>query len=366
MYHLYLNVSNTICGKMVTLEDIISRMNTKELLIFVAELGLSVPGGSKAKKDDILALLKQHFAEKGTSMEDLEKNEKLKKIIDEKSDFLSTLSKDELYSISKNLRLLLWGGSKAKKDSILMALREYPNKGRIDEEIKIILEEKEKKKLRVQATKEDIQYLDKRISDLALNVSDLITHSEEMGKQLAKTHDLLQKLDELSKLHLSKFENSFTIESLKDFIRAFQEEKNKHDLIGPDTFDAIRDGLKNRGYTDVDLIKYGGLLSLLGNLIEVTKRVDWGVDINIFYAALTEEFKKLKKQLSVVPIPDLRERVSKRLDINPEKFDMLLLQCRKNGWVRLEAGRPIGEKEVKHLVSPDGKSYYYVELLKTI
>ena len=96
--------------------------------------------------------------------------------------------------------------------------------------------------------------------------------------------------------------------------------------------------------------------------MKLTKEMEWNINLDDFYRILSEETKSLVGSMtSSVKIPLIRDAVCKRIEIEPKKFDSLLLKCREKEWLLLEVGTPIGETNVKWLDTGRNR-YYYLKL----
>ena len=82
---------------------------------------------------------------------------------------------------------------------------------------------------------------------------------------------------------------------------------------------------------------------------------------NLFRNIMQEEFDKIR-QFGRAEIPDLRSAVCGRLGISERMFDDMVEELWKSGDIRLDVGAPIGQKDVKYLITKEGTRYFYISL----
>ncbi len=98
--------------------------------------------------------------------------------------------------------------------------------------------------------------------------------------------------------------------------------------------------------------------------MKLTKEMEWDINLYSFYRILSEEVIAQEGSANFsVKIPMVRDLVCKRMNLEPKKFDSLLLDCREKSWVLLEVGTPIGETDAGWLDTGKNR-FYYVKLLR--
>lgn len=162
--------------------------------------------------------------------------------------------------------------------------------------------------------------------------------------------------------HFDKLSNSTQINSTEKLMIALRNENIKLTSFNADSFDLINESLKSNKFSEIDIFRDGLAVVIIDYLMKLTKEINWEINLDDFYQIVSEEIKSLVGSMtSSVKIPLIRDAVCKRMEIEPEKFDSLILKCRGKEWLLLEVGTPIGETNVKWLDTGRNR-YYYLKL----
>jgi len=86
----------------------------------------------------------------------------------------------------------------------------------------------------------------------------------------------------------------------------------------------------------------------------------WHPTVTDFIAILKNELASLNPSGDKVDIPTVRSLMTKKLGIDEQTFDELLIEAWKKDKIKLEAGAPIGEFDVKYLTTHEGQKFYYI------
>lgn len=150
--------------------------------------------------------------------------------------------------------------------------------------------------------------------------------------------------------------------NFEDFLKALYEQSiSMGEKPSPESFKDLLKQLQEK--LDIDertFVLKGTELLLSHYLMSEVKSLLWRPSFEQFTKVLMEEILKINPSGDRADIPSLRIAVSERLGINHELFDELLAKAWTDGKVKLEAGAPIGEFNVKYLVTKDGQKFYYV------
>lgn len=164
---------------------------------------------------------------------------------------------------------------------------------------------------------------------------------------------------------LENLKNMSNLENTENLLLALRKESLSRMPLEQRSFDLIKESIKKTDISDINLLRDGLSVVVIDYLMKMTKEIDWEISLDLFYKILSEEFYRLIKgsMSTIAEIPQVREKVCKRMGIKAEKFDSLLLKCFDIQWVNLEVGTPIGETDVAWLDTGKNR-FYYVKLLR--
>ncbi len=166
--------------------------------------------------------------------------------------------------------------------------------------------------------------------------------------------DMLEKLE--------KLDDKTRIVNTENILYIYRQHKLNHPSYRAESFDEILTSMVNDNALTNEFIRDSLTVMVMDYLMNLSKEVRWDVKIDDFYKILSGEFVKLVgSHAATAKIPDLRDSVCKRMDLDPDKFDELLLKCRDAQWVDLEVGTPIGETDAGWLDTGTHR-FYYVKL----
>jgi hypothetical protein len=209
----------------------------------------------------------------------------------------------------------------------------------------------------------DFKSLRKEIESLKADIDHL---SSDLGFVSQRISTMNYDLKDLS-VRLKSVENLFSVEASPDllaYLRAFYEEAlSIEDKLTPESMRDVSQRLQKKlGIDQRTFILKGIELLLTHYLLTQTKFLLWKPAPEDFMKILKEEFEKIKIAGEQAEIPKLRSRVTKRMSISDEMFDQMLIEAWKEDRVKLDVGAPIGEYDVKYLITEDGNKFYYVKL----
>lgn len=185
-----------------------------------------------------------------------------------------------------------------------------------------------------------------------------------INNNIEKTQDIIRSNSNLMKSYFDKFEGNFNINHTEKLIVGLRRENLNIMKINSQSFDSLRNSLKKDNLSDIDILRDGLSVMTMDYLMKMTREMEWDINLYDFYKILSEEIVKLDGRAnSSAIIPKIRDLVCKRMNIEPKKFDSLLLDCREKDWVLLEVGTPIGETNAGWLDTGKNR-FYYVKLLR--
>lgn len=164
---------------------------------------------------------------------------------------------------------------------------------------------------------------------------------------------------------LENLKNTSNLQNTENLLLALRKESLNLISLEQRSFDSIKESIKKTGVSDINLLRDGLSIVVIDYLMKITKEIDWEISLDLFYKILSEEVNGLIKgsMSTIAEIPQVREKVCRRMGIKAEKFDSLLLKCFDIQWVNLEVGTPIGEEDVAWLDTGKNR-FYYVKLLR--
>lgn len=207
----------------------------------------------------------------------------------------------------------------------------------------------------IESLKEHIVSMERELGTQKNTLINLNSNFEKTKESIRLNYDLI-------KSYFDKIEGSFNIGRTEKLIAALRREDLNVTEINSQLFDSLRNSLKKDNLSDIDILRDGLAVMIMNYLMKLTKEMEWEVNLDLFYRILSEEIIKLGGTANFsAKIPMVRDLVCKRMNIEPQKFDSLLLDCREKGWVLLEVGTPIGETEAGWLDTGKNR-FYYVKL----
>lgn len=154
------------------------------------------------------------------------------------------------------------------------------------------------------------------------------------------------------------------VPDLYDYLQAFYEQAVRlSGKLTPDDFREIDLRLREKLKIDNRTLILKGIELLLAHyFLTQVKGIQWKPPLDQFLRILKEEFTKIQIIGDKAEIPALRDRICSRTGISEAMFDELLLDAWSKNLVNLEPGAPIGEYNVRYLVTEDGKKFFYVRI----
>jgi hypothetical protein len=205
----------------------------------------------------------------------------------------------------------------------------------------------------IKSLKEDIESLRAEASSVSNDIDLLSERILSVEKSLKEVNTKLRSMDEM-------FETGESPD-LETFLKALYEESiSIEEKLSPESFQGLVERLQKRlGINEKRFILKGIELLMTHYLLSEVKGLLWRPPFDEFMKILKEELSIFGEKAD---IPSLRNRVCRRLAIEDETFDELLTKAWREEYVKLEAGAPIGEFNVKYLVTKDGQKLYYARL----
>lgn len=212
-----------------------------------------------------------------------------------------------------------------------------------------------------------------KLTNLVTDLRDkqVITHNKLeaiANKSKEDLKDLNEKLDKIISTEdviLNKMKDIEKQNELKDMeklLLAIHEEGAHIPKITANSLNQLKCKINEKGIDDSTILWNGMATIILMQLMDVIHKIDWDIDLELFYQVVTDVFQENVNSLGSADIPDIRRNVCKRINLSKEKFDEALLQCKEKNWVQLDIGTPIGIKEPEWLDT--GKSRFYYLRLK--
>lgn len=184
------------------------------------------------------------------------------------------------------------------------------------------------------------------------------------NNNIEKTQELIRSNSSLIKSYFDKIEGNFNIDRTEKLIVALRRENLNVTKVNSQLFDSLKNSLKKDNISDIDILRDGLAVMIMDYLMKLTKEMEWDINLYSFYRILSEEVIAQEGSANFsVKIPMVRNLVCKRMNLEPKKFDSLLLDCREKSWVLLEVGTPIGETDAGWLDTGKNR-FYYVKLLR--
>lgn len=209
----------------------------------------------------------------------------------------------------------------------------------------------------------DIRSLKKELEFLKTEVSDVSDNIRSLSDKIWTVDNEMKELS----VRLKSVEGIFEVGSAPDlqtYLKALYEEAVAlGEKPSPDSFHGIAERLQRKlGIDERTFILKGVELLLAHYFLSHVRDLPWKPAFEEFLKVVREEFDKVKITGDQAEIPKLRTNVTRRMGISDEMFDNLLVNAWKEAYVKLDVGAPIGEYDVKYLVTPEGNKFYYVKL----
>lgn len=209
----------------------------------------------------------------------------------------------------------------------------------------------------------DIKSLRKEIESLRTDTDHLSSDLRFVSERISSMNHDLKGVS----MRLKSVEDLFSVRATPDlltYLKAFYEEAlSMEEKLSPESFQNISQRLQKKlGIDQRTFILKGIELLLAHYLLTQTKLLLWKPSFEDFMTVIKEEFEKVKIAGEQAEIPKLRSHVTRRMGISDEMFDSMLIDAWKEDQVKLDVGAPIGEYDVKYLVTEDGNKFYYVKL----
>lgn len=273
---------------------------------------------------------------------------------------LEQLEAQDLLKICKNFGVNKHITEDSKKSDIIKTLLSHVSIHEISKN-KLVMQRLKPKYVTIsdiKSLKKELELLKSKTEETSDNI-DLLNHSIQ---------GISDKLETLS-LKLERFEGLFDIgstPSLQAYLKALYDERILlNEKLSPESFRDVIERLQQRlGVDNRTFILKGIELFLVHYFLSHIKELSWKPDFEVFITIIKEEFDKIKIAEDKAEIPKLRMNVTRRMGISDEMFDEMLIDAWKKGYVKLDVGAPIGEYDVKYLITPEGNRFYYIKLLK--
>lgn len=209
----------------------------------------------------------------------------------------------------------------------------------------------------------DIKTLRKEIESTKTNTERLSSNLGLISTRIASMDHDLKGLSE----KLESVEDLFNVGATPDllsYLKAFYDEAVLMDeRLSPESFQSVSQRLQEKLKIDQRTFMLKGIELLVAHyFLTRTKSLLWKPSLESFMKILKEEFEKVKMVGDQAEIPKLRTFVTRRMGISDVMFDHMLESAWKEDRVKLDVGAPIGEYDVKYLVTEDGNKFYYVKL----
>lgn len=151
---------------------------------------------------------------------------------------------------------------------------------------------------------------------------------------------------------------------LEEYLKAFYEQAltTTGSLSADHLKKADQEVLHKLGMARLPFLMEGLELLLLHYFMTNIKSLQWKPSLESFMTIVRQEFAKIKGVGEQAEIPALRERVCLSMGISEETFDDMLTQAWEKKLVDLDIGRPIGQANVKYLITRAGSMFFYVKL----
>jgi hypothetical protein len=265
---------------------------------------------------------------------------------------------DDIKTIKNKIEQLI-GNEKISKDNLKKAIdTTLPNKksnakskntAQLASEVKSLKSE-------IILMKQEINQQQHIISELASLLSNL---DKKMDEQKVFQQNILNKTE-------GKLDEYCNVKNTGKLLKEINKNRlDQSGILRSDTFYQLKSQLNSQGFNDIDILRDGLNIVTLDYLLNITKRIEWDIDINSFYSVLHAEAMNLNNNLqSSIKIPPLKEAVCKKINISADKFDSLVLQCFDQDFVYLEVGTPIGETDAGWIDTGKNR-YYYIKFLKS-
>lgn len=339
---------------------------SKEHLIAILPLKLRKDIKSKSSREDSLRYLTKLVLEGSINIEQLDRKTRIYSVV---SKIKKINKKDELACLANGL----WDNVEENigKDQILKRVTTELEFGNYSpEKVEEILNRNKdsQKKAKVENTNVLIGKI-KLLEDRFLSIEKLLKKQDQqisdINHSLKKISDNIDSNQDKTLSILESFKRMSNLGNAENLLLALRKESLNLISLEQGSFDSIKESLKKTDVSDIILLRDGLSIIVIDYLMKMTKEIDWEVSLDLFYRILSEEVSGIIKgsMSTIVEIPQVRDKVCKRMGIKAEKFDHLLLKCFDIQWVNLEVGTPIGEIDVSWLDTGKNR-FYYVKLLR--
>jgi len=206
----------------------------------------------------------------------------------------------------------------------------------------------------IRPLRESLELLKKETSNVSDDIGLLSNRLASVEDSLKMTAVKLKTMDEVF--------DTAELPNLGHVLKVLYDESIKMgDKPSAESYQGLPDRLRAQlGVNRRSFVLSGSELLLVHYLMSIARNLYWRPPLESFAGILKEEFEKEGSIKDRIDIPSLRNHVSKRLAIDEEVFDEMLIEAWKRDLVKLEAGAPIGEFNIKYLVTQDGQKFYYV------
>lgn len=257
---------------------------------------------------------------------------------------------DDIKKIVKSLLVGLEYKKYSHKDleKHLAIIKSHKKTKKTSENVGNLVKEIEFVKMYISSIEKKMELQQNEIGDIKKTISDLIGIMQSNHREIESYFDKLSKATQIN--------------STEKLVNALRNENLKLTSFKSESFDLVNKSLKENNFSDINIFRDGLAIVIMDYLMKLTKEMEWNINLDDFYRILSEETKSLVGSMtSSVKIPLIRDAVCKRIEIEPKKFDSLLLKCREKEWLLLEVGTPIGETNVEWLDTGKNR-YYYLKL----
>jgi len=347
--------------KKVPLRKVLQLLSQEELKQLYLSLG---------KKESLEGLSRGFIIDKiqrSTKIEDLAKNEHVMLLLVSKVDellsllrgIIAKLEKSELIKMCHDIGLKKASGENITKSEMIGKMFDTAP-------IADLLRNKRlQERLRPKYISiADIRSLEKEFESLKTETDDISSRLSFISHGISKSENEIKEISHSLKA-IEEFFDTGKSPDLQTFLKALYEEAVS--TVGkpsPESFDDIVERLQNKlGIDEREFILKGIKLFLTYYMLSEVKDLPWQPGFEDFMKVLKEEFDKDRTKFGEkTTIPSLRDRVCRRMGISDEMFDNQLIKAWKENYIELEAGAPIGEFNIKYLVTKNGQKFYYASL----
>lgn len=328
--------------------------------------------GRLKKKDDFINRIKDLIIHKEITIEEIKKRiEEIKKTNENEKILSNILEKyqtfEDLKSFADNLGEKVDGLN--NKADLCKKIKIGLDSGKYSSElIEKYIGEIKTEDIKLKSSKDtgellkQIEFLKTHILSIEEEVKSQKIALLSFNNNLERTQEITRSNSNLIKSYFDKIEVNFNINRTEKLIAALRRENLSITKVNSQSFDSLKDSLKKDNISDIDILRDGLAVMILDYVMKLTKEMEWDINLDSFYRILSEEITTLGGTSNFsAKIPIVRDLLCKKMNIIPNKFDSMLLDCREKGWVLLEVGTPIGETEAGWLDTGKNR-FYYVKL----